>query len=108
MRASCAAVSGSMRSMKKRAVTSLPSSRRADPSAPAASFRCADGGYLHITASDQHWLPLCRALGLEAWGSDAGLAGNSGRLQRRDEVMARLGAWLLCPALCFRGVRVGG
>src|SRR5262249_8989702 len=35
---------------------------------PSASFRCADGGYLHITASDQHWLPLCRALGLEAWG----------------------------------------
>jgi crotonobetainyl-CoA:carnitine CoA-transferase CaiB-like acyl-CoA transferase len=59
---------------------------------PSASFRCADGGYLHITASDQHWLPLCRALGLEAWGSDAGLAGNSGRLQRRDEVMQRLGA----------------
>jgi len=59
---------------------------------PSASFRCADGGYLHITASDQHWLPLCRALGLEAWGSDAELAGNSGRLRRRDEVMQRLGA----------------
>jgi crotonobetainyl-CoA:carnitine CoA-transferase CaiB-like acyl-CoA transferase len=59
---------------------------------PSASFRCADGGYLHITASDQHWLPLCRALGLEAWGSDVGLAGNSGRVQRRDEVMQRLGA----------------
>jgi crotonobetainyl-CoA:carnitine CoA-transferase CaiB-like acyl-CoA transferase len=59
---------------------------------PSASFRCADGGYLHITASDQHWLPLCRALGLEAWGSDAELAGNSGRLARRDEVMQRLGA----------------
>mgnify|MGYP003693674721 CR=1 FL=1 len=24
---------------------------------PSASFLCADGGYLHITASDQHWLP---------------------------------------------------
>jgi crotonobetainyl-CoA:carnitine CoA-transferase CaiB-like acyl-CoA transferase len=59
---------------------------------PSASFRCADGGYLHITASDQHWLPLCRALGLEAWGSDAGLADNGGRLRRRDEVMQRLGA----------------
>ncbi len=30
---------------------------------PSASFVCADGGYLHITASDQHWLPLCKALG---------------------------------------------
>jgi crotonobetainyl-CoA:carnitine CoA-transferase CaiB-like acyl-CoA transferase len=59
---------------------------------PSASFRCADGGYLHITASDQHWLPLCRALGLEAWGGDTELAGNGGRLKRRDEVMQRLGA----------------
>jgi crotonobetainyl-CoA:carnitine CoA-transferase CaiB-like acyl-CoA transferase len=59
---------------------------------PSASFRCADGGYLHITASDQHWLPLCRALGLEAWGSAAELLTNSGRLERRDEVMARLTA----------------
>ena len=59
---------------------------------PSASFRCADGGYLHITASDQHWLPLCRALGLEAWGSDADLLANRGRLARREEVMARLTA----------------
>ena len=59
---------------------------------PSASFLCADGGYLHITASDQHWLPLCRALGLEAWGSAADLLDNPGRLQRRGEVMARLTA----------------
>jgi crotonobetainyl-CoA:carnitine CoA-transferase CaiB-like acyl-CoA transferase len=59
---------------------------------PSASFRCADGGYLHITASDQHWAPLCRALGLEAWGGEAELMSNSGRLKRRDEVMQRLGA----------------
>src|SRR5215510_3190906 len=59
---------------------------------PSASFRCADGGYLHITASDQHWLPLCRALGLEAWGNDAELLANRGRLSRREEVMARLTA----------------
>ncbi|MCC6777373.1 MAG: CoA transferase [Hyphomicrobiales bacterium] len=58
---------------------------------PSASFRCADGGYLHITASDQHWQPLCRALGIEAWGADEELASNSGRLRRRDEVMAKLG-----------------
>jgi crotonobetainyl-CoA:carnitine CoA-transferase CaiB-like acyl-CoA transferase len=59
---------------------------------PSASFQCADGGFLHITASDQHWLPLCRVLGLEAWGGEAELTGNSGRVRRRDEVMARLGA----------------
>jgi crotonobetainyl-CoA:carnitine CoA-transferase CaiB-like acyl-CoA transferase len=59
---------------------------------PSASFLCADGGYLHITASDQHWLPLCRALGLETWGSTPELCDNAGRLQRRNEVMARLTA----------------
>ena len=56
---------------------------------PSASFVCADGGYLHITASDQHWAPLCKALGLEDWGSDPDLQSNSGRLRRRDEVMAK-------------------
>jgi crotonobetainyl-CoA:carnitine CoA-transferase CaiB-like acyl-CoA transferase len=57
---------------------------------PSASFRCADGGWLHITASDQHWLPLCRVLGLEAWGSEPGLQSNSERVRRREEVMAKL------------------
>jgi crotonobetainyl-CoA:carnitine CoA-transferase CaiB-like acyl-CoA transferase len=59
---------------------------------PSASFRCADGGYLHVTASDQHWLPLCRVLGLAEWGGHPALAGNSGRVRRRDEVMQRLAA----------------
>jgi crotonobetainyl-CoA:carnitine CoA-transferase CaiB-like acyl-CoA transferase len=59
---------------------------------PSASFLCADGGYLHITASDQHWLPLCHALGLEAWGGEAELQSNSGRVKRRSEVMAKLTA----------------
>src|SRR5262245_42049757 len=59
---------------------------------PSASFRCADGGFLHITASDQHWLPLCRALGIEAWGSEPALQSNSERLRRREEVMAKLAA----------------
>ena len=50
---------------------------------PSASFRCADGGYLHITASDQHWPPLCRALGLEAWGSEPGLRATRARAAAR-------------------------
>jgi crotonobetainyl-CoA:carnitine CoA-transferase CaiB-like acyl-CoA transferase len=57
---------------------------------PSASFQCADGGYLHITASDQHWLPLCKVLGIEDWGSEADLQSNSARVRRRDEVMAKL------------------
>jgi crotonobetainyl-CoA:carnitine CoA-transferase CaiB-like acyl-CoA transferase len=57
---------------------------------PSASFRCADGRYLHITASDQHWAPLCQALGLDALAADAGLGSNAGRVARREEVMAAL------------------
>jgi crotonobetainyl-CoA:carnitine CoA-transferase CaiB-like acyl-CoA transferase len=60
--------------------------------APSASFRCADGGFVHITASDQHWLPLCKVLGLEAWGAEPALQVNSERVRRRDEVMAKLTA----------------
>ncbi|MBL8381964.1 MAG: CoA transferase [Burkholderiales bacterium] len=62
---------------------------------PSATFRCADGKWLHITCSDQHWMPLMRVLGLEAWGSEPALQDNSARVARRDEVMAKLGAAIL-------------
>ena len=52
---------------------------------PSATFRCKDGKYAHITASDQHWAPLCKALGLEQWG--AAFPENITRVERRDEVM---------------------
>jgi len=52
---------------------------------PSATFRCKDGKYAHITASDQHWIPLCRALGLETWG--ATFPDNAVRVEKRDEVM---------------------
>lgn len=55
---------------------------------PSATFLCKDGKYAHITASDQHWLPLCKALGIEAWGR--GFPTNEIRVARRDEVMAKL------------------
>jgi crotonobetainyl-CoA:carnitine CoA-transferase CaiB-like acyl-CoA transferase len=55
---------------------------------PSATFRCKDGKYAHITASDQHWAPLCKALGLEDWGLPFNT--NSIRVERRDEVMAAL------------------
>lgn len=54
---------------------------------PSASFRCRDDRWLHITVSDQHWAPLCRALDLPALGADPELATNAGRLARREEVM---------------------
>jgi crotonobetainyl-CoA:carnitine CoA-transferase CaiB-like acyl-CoA transferase len=52
---------------------------------PSATFRSRDGKYAHITASDQHWKPLCQALGLEEWG--AAFDSNSLRVEKRDEVM---------------------
>ena len=55
---------------------------------PSASFRCKDGKYAHITASDQHWAPLCKALSLEEWG--AAFGDNLTRVERRDEVMRAL------------------
>ena len=56
---------------------------------PSATFRCSDGRFAHITASDQHWLPLCKALGLEKdrIGSDPIFLDNAGRVAHRDEVM---------------------
>ena len=55
---------------------------------PSASFRCKDGKYAHITASDQHWAPLCRALGVEEWGG--AFPDNAVRVEKRDEVMKML------------------
>ena len=52
---------------------------------PSATFRSKDGKYAHITASDQHWAPLCKALGVEEWG--AAFPENLTRVERRDEVM---------------------
>ena len=55
---------------------------------PSATFRCRDGKFAHVTASDQHWMPLCKALGLEEWGQ--ALASNEIRVEKRAEVMQRL------------------
>jgi crotonobetainyl-CoA:carnitine CoA-transferase CaiB-like acyl-CoA transferase len=55
---------------------------------PSATFRCEDGRYAHITASDQHWTPLCQALSIGDWG--AAFPDNATRVQRRAEVMAKL------------------
>jgi crotonobetainyl-CoA:carnitine CoA-transferase CaiB-like acyl-CoA transferase len=55
---------------------------------PSATFRCKDGKYAHITASDQHWKPLCKALGLEVWGLP--FDSNAIRVEKRDEIMRQL------------------
>ena len=54
---------------------------------PSATFRCKDGKFAHITASDQHWEPLCKVLGLNF---DLDLAHNEMRVKHRDVVMQKL------------------
>jgi crotonobetainyl-CoA:carnitine CoA-transferase CaiB-like acyl-CoA transferase len=57
---------------------------------PSAAFEAADGSWLHISGSDQHWLPLCTALGLDDLAADLSLRRNSGRVADRDRVMRAL------------------
>src|ERR671935_743903 len=52
---------------------------------PSATFRCKDGKYAHVTASDQHWKPLCKALDIEEWGQR--FPTNAARVDKRPEVM---------------------
>ncbi|WP_243727321.1 CaiB/BaiF CoA transferase family protein [Actinocrispum wychmicini] len=59
---------------------------------PSAALRCADGRWLHISCSDQHWLPLCEALGASELAEDPALRSNAGRLAQRDRVMSALAA----------------
>jgi len=51
---------------------------------PSATFRCKDGKYAHITASDQHWRPLCQALDLHF---EKDFSDNAIRVEHREEVM---------------------
>ena len=37
---------------------------------PSAAFECKDGGWLHISGSDQHWLAICDVLGLTDLAAD--------------------------------------
>jgi crotonobetainyl-CoA:carnitine CoA-transferase CaiB-like acyl-CoA transferase len=57
---------------------------------PSAAFQCRDGGWLHISGSDQHWGRLCEVLGLDDMVTDPVLAKNAGRLTNRKRVMDAL------------------
>ncbi|OPX11915.1 CaiB/BaiF CoA-transferase family protein [Mycobacterium sp. AT1] len=57
---------------------------------PSAAFKAADGHYLHISCSDQHWAPLCASLALPELGSDPALSSNAGRIRQRDRIMTEL------------------
>ena len=79
---------------------------------PSASFACAGGDYIHISASDQHWADLCAVLGLDDMAVP--FAANAARLGQRDLVMARMGAAIagreraeLAQALRARNIPAG-
>lgn len=81
---------------------------------PSASFQAEGGRWLHITASDQHWTPLCDVLGLSDWGAQPALQTNAGRVAARDEVMSRLASAIaprerdaLCAQFDEAGVPAG-
>jgi crotonobetainyl-CoA:carnitine CoA-transferase CaiB-like acyl-CoA transferase len=57
---------------------------------PSAAFMASDGTWLHLSASDQHWVALCQALGLGELSADSALLHNAGRLEQRDRVMSEL------------------
>ncbi|WP_343235093.1 CoA transferase [Streptomyces sp. SID10853] len=57
---------------------------------PSAAFETADGGWLHISGSDQHWAPLCSVLGLTELADDPVLRHNAGRVADRERVMSAL------------------
>jgi crotonobetainyl-CoA:carnitine CoA-transferase CaiB-like acyl-CoA transferase len=54
---------------------------------PSATFRCKDGKFAHITASDQHWEPLCQVLNMKF---DVDLSTNEARVEHRDLVMSTM------------------
>lgn len=81
---------------------------------PSAAFQCRDGGWLHISGSDQHWAAICDVLDLGDVGTDVALKRNVERVKQRGEVMAAMGAAIaqrdraeLAEALRARDVPTG-
>lgn len=59
---------------------------------PSAAFECADGRWLHISGSDQHWAAICSVLGLEDLAAERALDRNAERVVQRERVMAAMTA----------------
>jgi crotonobetainyl-CoA:carnitine CoA-transferase CaiB-like acyl-CoA transferase len=57
---------------------------------PSAAFQCRDGGWLHISGSDQHWARICTVLGLDDLAADRALDDNAERVAQRERVMAAM------------------
>lgn len=81
---------------------------------PSNAYECADGAWLQISASDQHWLALCETLDLDAMARDDDLRKNARRVARRAEVDAAISEACigrdrseLCAELNAAGVPAG-
>ncbi len=62
--------------------------------APSNAYRCADGGVVLIAGNgDSIFKRLMAAIGREDLGNDPGLASNTGRVQRVQELDAAIEAW---------------
>ncbi len=60
-------------------------------SVPTNRFLTKDGAINVAVAGDRIWRRLCGALGRRDWAEDEGLATNSGRKARRDELNSAIG-----------------
>jgi len=64
--------------------------------APSNAYRCGDGGVVLIAGNgDSIFKRLMAAIGRHDLAQDAGLADNTGRVQRVAELDAAIGAWTL-------------
>jgi len=62
--------------------------------APSNAYRCADGAWALIAGNgDSIFKRLMAAIGRDDLGNDPGLASNTGRVARVEEIDAAIGAW---------------
>ncbi len=68
---------------------------RSEYAAPQGAYPCAgDDQWCAIAVeTEEQWAGLKRALGSPDWAEDPGLSTHEGRLQRHDEVDARIAQW---------------
>ena len=57
---------------------------------PYQTFEAADGALVVAVGNDAQWRRMCEALELPALAADPALAGNPGRLARRDDVVGAI------------------
>ena len=59
---------------------------------PSSAWETADGDWVQISGSDQHWAGLCDALGLDALAAEPAFTRNAARVARRCEIEPAIAA----------------